>query len=143
MTMQTKNVHQIASSISNVTPLWNEIRQLMFGKINIELTNVCRRKDPTAVDLSQREASMLQLLDCNSMKTMSWKVIIEEMDKRCPLTLAVISSLVDGNYRTEKKLPVVCLIYSLSCFMRNPHMSRLQRVNTMLLTEGNASSRVG
>ena len=107
-----------------------------------EITNVCRKKDPTAVDPLQQEASLLQCIDCKSMESLSWNMVTEEMKKRCPLTLAVINSLTDGMYLTEKKLPVVCLIYSLYCFARNPHMSRLQRINTMLLTEGNASSQV-
>ena len=142
MAIQTKSVQQIVHSVSSVKLLWTELKQMMFGQINVEITNVCHRKDPTAVDPLQQEASLLQCIDCKSMESLSWNMVTEEMKKRCPLTLAVINSLTDGMYLTEKKLPVVCLIYSLCCFARNPHMSRLQRINTMLLTEGNASSRV-
>ena len=119
MAVQTKSVQQIVHSVSSVKPLWTELKQMMFGQINIEITNVCRIKDPTAVDPLQREASLLLCIDCKLMESLSWNMVTEEMKKRCPLTLAVIKSLTDGMYLAEKKLPVVCLIYSLCCFARN------------------------
>ena len=102
MAIQTKSVQQIVHSVSNVKLLWTELKQLVFGKMNVEITNVCCRKDPTAVDPLQREASLLQCIDCKSMESLSWNMVTEEMKKRCPLTLAVINSLTDGMYLTEK-----------------------------------------
>ena len=104
MTIQTKSVQQIVHSVSSVKLLWTELKQTMFRQINVEITNACRRKDPTAVDPLQREASLLQCIDCNLMESLSWNMVTEEMKKRCPLTLAVIKSLTDGMYLAEKKI---------------------------------------
>lgn len=140
--IQRKNVEHIVKTIFNIPLLSYEVKQLLLNSVNNELKNVCRNKDPSAVDELQRESSILQDRDYNSLKGLTWEVVIKELQIRCPTTLDVISSLVDTSYSIEKKLPVVSLIYSLAALSRNPKMSRLQRINSMLLTEGNANSMV-
>ena len=54
---------------------------MMFDLINVEITNVCRKKDPTAVNPLQREASLLQCIDCKSMESLSWNIVTEDMKK--------------------------------------------------------------
>ena len=54
---------------------------MMFDLINVEITNVCCRKDPTAVNPLQREASLLQCIDCKSMESLSWNIVTEDMKK--------------------------------------------------------------
>ena len=39
-------------------------------------------------------------------------------------------------------MPPVCLMYSISMFLRVPDMSRLQRLNTILLSDGGTSKIV-
>lgn len=142
MAIQRKNIQQIVNTISNIPLLSSAVKQSILNCVENELKNVCRNEDPSAVDERQRKASILQYRQYKSLKDLKWKSIIQELEVRCPMTLKVISSLVDMSYSPEKKLPVTSLIYSLAAFSRNPKMSRLQRINSMLLTEGNASSMV-
>ena len=79
MAIQEKRVQQIVHSVSSVKLLWTELKQMMFGQINFEITNVGRRKDPTAVDPLQREASLLQCIDCKSIESLSWNMVTEEI----------------------------------------------------------------
>ena len=53
-------------------------------------------------------------------------------------------TLVNGNldHIEEKKVPPICLMYAIPMFVRVPELSRLQRLNTVLLTEAGASKMV-
>ena len=69
--------------------------------------------------------------------------IVNELSTKCPTVSKILSSLFDCSMiNPEKKLPPICLIYSIIMFMRCHELSRVQRINTVLLTEGKASSNV-
>lgn len=107
---------------------------MLLNEANKELVNVARRDEP----------SVLRDRTYSGLSQETWMVeIVNELSTRCPTVAEILSSLLDcsmGN--PEKKLPPLCLIYSIIMFMRCHELSRVQRINTVLLTEGKASSNV-
>lgn len=140
--IQTGNIQHIVDSVCEHEILFPRIKHLIFSRIHSELVQICRNKDPAAINILERECSVLQQRDYDSLKDVTWEEILKELSTRCPLTLDVISVLLEGTYRGDVKLPAACLIYSMVVFTRNNKLSRLQRVNTTLLIEGNASTMV-
>ena len=50
--------------------------------------------------------------------------------------MQLLFTLVNEMDVDEKKMPPVCLMYSIPLFLRVPELSRLQRLNTILLSDG-------
>jgi hypothetical protein len=69
--------------------------------------------------------------------------VTKEISTRCPTVGKILSTLLDCSLENPgKKLPLLCLIYGIIMFMRCHELSRIQRINTVLLTEGQASKNV-
>ena len=100
--------------------------------VNEELTNVCRRS----------ENSVLRKREYEGLSSLAWKEICVEIESKCPVTMQFLTTLVDGKDDDGKKMPPVCLMYSIPVFLRVPELSRLQRLNTILLTDGGTSKMV-
>ena len=88
--------------------------------------------------------SVLRKRDYDGLSKLTWKEIFVEIEKNCPTTMHFLVTLVNGNldHTEEKKVPPICLMYAIPMFLRVPELSRLQRLNTVLLTEGGASKMV-
>ncbi|XP_028412644.1 uncharacterized protein LOC114535543 [Dendronephthya gigantea] len=69
--------------------------------------------------------------------------IVNELSTRCPTVAEILSSLLNCSMlNLGKKLSLICLVYGIIMFMRCHELSRVQRINTVLLTEGKASSNL-
>ncbi len=65
--------------------------------------------------------------------------VTSEISTRCPTVAQILSTLLGCDLAVpEKSLPPTCLIYGIIMFMRCKELSRIQRINTVLLTEGKA-----
>ncbi|KAK2552722.1 hypothetical protein P5673_026131 [Acropora cervicornis] len=60
----------------------------------------------------------------------------------CPTVYNFLSRVMQLEVNTDKKLAPMTLIYAIIMFTRCKELSRVQRVNTVLLTEGNASQEL-
>lgn len=58
--------------------------------------------------------------------------------KLCPTVFSILSQMIELNDNPDKK-PVLWLIYGVMLFSLCKEMSLIQRVNTVLLSEGDAS----
>ena len=76
------------------------------------------------------------------MSTLDFEEIVQEMEKSCPFTYKALSVMIDEQYNREKKIAPLSLIYSIIMFRRCHELSRLQRINTMLLAESDANTEV-
>lgn len=88
------------------------------------------------------ENSVLRKRNYDGLSKLTWREIFVEIEKNCPTTMQFLITLVDGNlvdHTEEQKVPPICLMYAVPMFLRVPELSRLQRLNTVLLTEGGAS----
>ena len=100
---------------------------------NKELVEVARRSDP----------SVLRQRDYAGLSSESWMSdILKEMESRCPMLNKILCSLLESNIYPNKKKPGICLIYSTIMFLRCHELSRVQRINSMLLAQGHASVNV-
>ena len=100
---------------------------------NKELIDVARRTEP----------SVLRQMGYDGMSSDSWMLeVLEELATRCPVTNGILSTLLESSIYPEKKLPAVCLIYGIMMFLRCHELSRIQRINSVLLIEGQSSVNV-
>ena len=77
------------------------------------------------------------------MSQINWMTEVNvELSTRCPIVSSILETLLQTDYYPEKKFPALCLIYGIIMFLRCHELSRTQRINTILLTEGNASTKV-
>jgi hypothetical protein len=102
-------------------------------KANKELIEVARRS----------ESSVLRKRSYDGMSAEGWmSEVLEELATRCPVVNNILRSLVESSIYPEKKNPVICLIYGIVMFLRCHELSRIQRINSVLLIEGHASVNV-
>ena len=105
----------------------------MLEKANKELIEVARRSEP----------SVLRQRDYDGISADSWiSDVLEELATRCPVTNNILCALLENRIYPEKKHPAICLIYGIMMFLRCHELSRIQRVNSILLIEGQASVNV-
>ena len=98
-----------------------------------ELVEVARRSDP----------STLTKRSYDGMSAEDWmSEVHKELSTRCPTVSHILSSLLDSNHYPEKKNPAMCLIYGIIMFLRCHELSRIQRINSVLLIQGQASVNV-
>ena len=64
------------------------------------------------------------------------------MKRLCPTLYELVFSMLEMDINSEKKIPTMALIYSLTMFKRFHEMSLLQRLNTLLLIDGDANQEV-
>ena len=87
------------------------------------------------LDVARREK------DYPSLSSLNFHDILDEMKTRCPTVFWILSSMV--NYDTNKEnISSLVILYAIVMFRRCHELSRLQRVNTVLLAEGKASREV-
>ena len=98
-----------------------------------ELIEVARRSD----------ASVLRQRSFDGLSAENWmSKVLEELATRCPIVHKILSTLVESTVYPEKKSPAICLIYGIMMFLWCHELSRIQRINSVLLIEGQASVNV-
>jgi hypothetical protein len=105
----------------------------MIQKANKELVKVARRSEPSVL----RERSFEGLAANNWMSEVK-----NELSTRCPVVNNILSVLLDISHNREKKEPALCLIYGIIMHLRCHELSRIQQINSILLTHGQASVNV-
>ena len=90
------------------------------------------------------ENCVLRKDDYDGFSKLNWKEIFVETEKNCPTTMHFLVTLVNENldHTEEKKVRPICPMYAIPMFLRVPELSRLQRLNTVLLTERGAIKMV-
>ena len=100
---------------------------------NKELIEVARRSD----------ASVLRQRNYDGLSSEGWmSEVVEEMATRCPTVYKILCGLLESTIYPAKKNPAICLIYGIVMFLRCHELSRIQRINSVLLIEGQASVNV-
>jgi hypothetical protein len=110
---------------------------LPFGTVmqmaDQELVEVARRSEP----------SILRNRSYKGMSLENWIADVNsELASRCPMVAYIFSTLLQSDVYPQKKLPAASLIYGIIMFLRCHELSMIQRINTILLTQGNASTNV-
>jgi hypothetical protein len=98
-----------------------------------ELREVAKRSDP----------SVLRQRSFNGLSSEDWmSEVLHEMATRCPTVHKILSVVLESEIDAQKKNPAICLIYGIVMFLRCHELSRIQRINSVLLTQGQASVNV-
>ena len=104
----------------------------MLCQVDKELVNAARRES----------SSVLRARGYDGMNSLSFTEIIKEIQTLCPTVFSLLSRMIFLSSSPEDKTVPLALIYGIIMFNRCKEMSRIQRVNTVLLTEGDASTEV-
>ena len=103
-------------------------------------TNVLLGADRELVEIARSEPSILRQRGYDGMSAATWmSEVIAELSTRCPTVYQILASLLESTYRPERKNPAMCLIYGIIMFLRCHKLSRIQRISTVLLIQGQAS----
>ena len=95
-------------------------------------------------ELFRREPpSEHKMKDFFHMSNFSWDKLISEMSDRCPVLLdALLAATGYSKDEINSVSPRIGLCYAILLQMRNHELSLLQRLNTVLMTNGNAKKQV-
>lgn len=116
----------------NVSSLKTQFKAQLLKELDDHCTELCKRKTP----------SMLRKNQYPDMVSFDWDKLLREIQSRCPLLLDVMSTIV-GSKSKPNVIPPLGLCYSILMQKRNHDLSLIQRINTVLLSEGNAKKQVG
>ena len=72
----------------------------------------------------------------------TFEEILAEMRSLCPTVFTILSTMIQLDLSQDKNTAPLALIYGVIMFKRFQKLSRLQRLNTVLLYSGNASKEV-
>ena len=114
------------------------------GAEDSSLSNVLTVANKELIEIARRsDASVLRQRLYDGLSSEDWMSdISKEMATRCPVVNEIISSLLECNIYPDRKKPAVCLIYGIMMFLRCHELSRIQRINSVLLIQGQASANV-
>ena len=100
-----------------------------LAEANKELIHVARRSQP----------SVLRQRGFVGMSSDTWmSEVLEELSTRCPTVNNILCALLESTVWPEKN-PAICLVYGIINFLQCHELSRIQRINSVMLTEGHAS----
>ena len=68
-----------------------------------------------------------------------WSFLLGEMSKRCPFLRDVLVTAAKCANKNRNHVPLICLCYSI-LQQRNRDLNLVQRINTVLLSEGKAKN---
>ena len=107
--------------------------EVLLAKIEQECSELCRRGQP----------SELRKNDFIAMSTFDWQKITAEMAGRSPTLLDVLLAAMGSSKEDLKNIsPRIGTCYAILMQSRNHEMSLVQRINTTLMTNGNAKKQV-
>ena len=68
--------------------------------------------------------------------------VIEEIKRKSPNLWKVLSTIMDYDLCPTKKMAPMCMIYGIIMFGNCHELSRIQRINAILLMQGQATTQV-
>ena len=89
------------------------------------------------------DPSVLRQRAYKGLSSDNWMAnILDKLARRCPVVFKILSGLLESSISREKENPTICLIYGIIMFLRCHELSRIQKINSVLLTQGQASVNV-
>lgn len=99
--------------------------------------------DSELAEVAQRETkSVLRERGFPGLATFTFEEILSEMQTLCPKVFKILSLMFQLDLNAEKNTPPLVRVYRMAMFRRFLELSRIQRLNTVLLSDGNASKEV-
>lgn len=108
--------------------IYQAVHKHILETMNKELINVARRSEP----------SVLRKRTYDGLSESTWMdEVLNEITTRSPTVSDTLCMLLDYPLNSQKKLPSMCLIYGIIMFLRCHELSRIQRINSVLLSQVN------
>lgn len=76
------------------------------------------------------------------LSNFTFEEILAEMRSLCPTVFTILSTMIQFDLNQDRNTALLALIYAVIMFKRFHELSRVQRLNTVLLYSGNASKEV-
>jgi hypothetical protein len=71
-----------------------------------------------------------------------WSSLLREMSERCPFLRDVLVTTAKCANKNRNHVPPISLCYAILLQQRNRDLNLVQRINTVLLSEGKAKKQV-
>lgn len=110
----------------------NGMMSMFLSKIDRELVQVARRETK----------SVLRERGYPGLSNFTFAEILAEMRSLCPTVFTILSTMIQFDLKQDRNTAPLALIYAVIMFKRFHELSRVQRLNTVLLYSGNASKEV-
>ncbi|XP_028419195.1 uncharacterized protein LOC114544904 [Dendronephthya gigantea] len=123
------HIGQCAMSIKEIKQACQEI---LLKELDEQCKELCLRKNP----------SVLRNNGFDDIVKFDWLNIVYELQKRCPFLLSVLNT-VTAKKKTQSELaPCIGMAYAILMIQRNHELSLVQRINTLIMAEGNAKKQL-
>ena len=107
--------------------------KVIVPRIEKECTMYCWRHQP----------SELRKNDFSNMSTFTWDKVTNEMARRCPILLDILLTAMGySKINMDKIAPRLSLCHAIIMQSRNHELTLVQRLKTILMTNGNAKKQV-
>lgn len=107
--------------------------EIIIPHIEKECSMLCWRQQP----------SELRKNDFPNMSTFTWDKLTNEMVSRCPVLLHILLTAMGYSKDNINEIaPRLSLCYAILMQSRNHELTLVQRLNTILMTNGNAKKQV-
>ena len=95
------------------------------------------------LDVARKETnSILRQKGYNALSSLSFHGILDEMTNRCPTVFQILSNMLQYDVKIEKNTASLVLMYAVLMFCGCHKLSSIQRINTVLVAEGNTNREV-
>jgi hypothetical protein len=122
----------VAEAVLRIPSVKKHIKYKILQEIDEDCTKLCSKKN----------GSILQKNDYSDMVKFEWSSLFQEMSVRCSFLRDVLVTVAKCSNKSRNPEPPICLCYSILLQQRNHELSLVQRINTVLLSEGNAKKMV-
>ena len=127
---------RVPSVVVSVLYSVSSLKMLFKAKLLQELDDNCNEL------CTKNTPSILRKNQYPDMVSFDWNNVLSEILHRCPLLLEVMCTVVKSTTKPNV-VPAIGLCYSILMQERNRDLSLVQRINTILLSEGHAKKQVG
>mgnify|MGYP002804059663 CR=1 FL=1 len=130
--LQSVDIQTVVDTLAELPRINNAFQEQILTIIKQEISNLCRRSEPCV--LRERQFSGVS-------NTQWMEDVLEEMKSRCPTLWRMLSRILDYQLQLSNTAPI-CMIYGIIMFGNCHELSRIQRINSVLLMQGQATKQV-
>ena len=130
--LQSADIQTVVDTLAELPGINNAFHEHILNIIKREISNLCRRSEP----------SVLRERHFSGMSNAQWmEDVLDEMKSRCPTLWRMLSGILDYQLQPSNTAPI-CMIYGIIMFGNCHELSRIQRINSVLLMQGEATKQV-
>lgn len=131
-TVKSRLPSLVAEAVLRIPSVKKQIEYKLLQELDENCTKLCSKKN----------GSILRNKDYTDMVKFQWSSLFQEMSSRCSFLREVLVTVAKCSNKSRDPEPPICLCYSILLQQRNHELSLVQRINTVLLSEGNAKKMV-